>query len=126
MISWERVFVKCEECGETMQWRCTNQETGVAKYKCPICGNVQLGEDDWKEPIVEVRHIKNYYQNKNRFIVRRVVDGKHRYIGCYGNEDTAKKVVEKMEEVEWDKSMIPLIHEELNIHKVNRSWVMAV
>ena len=64
------LIMNCSECGETMQWRCTNQETGVAKYKCPICGNVQLGEDDWKEPIVEVRHIKNYYQNKNRFIVR--------------------------------------------------------
>jgi predicted RNA-binding Zn-ribbon protein involved in translation (DUF1610 family) len=34
--------MNCSECGETMQWRCTNQETGVAKYKCPICGNEEF------------------------------------------------------------------------------------
>ena len=26
------------ECGAKMQWRCTNKETNIAKYKCPVCG----------------------------------------------------------------------------------------
>ena len=113
----------CDECGSPMQWRCTDTRTNIAKYKCPDCGRVQKAPDDYKEPVVEVRDIKNYYFNRNRFIVRRVVDGKHCYIGCYGNEDTAKKVVEKMDEYDWDKSMVPQVYEELNIKKVNKSWV---
>ena len=125
MISWERVFVKCEECGETMQWRCTNQETGVAKYKCPTCGNVQCGPDEWKEPVVKVNMPKHYYKRENCYIVRRIRNGKHQYIGCYGNEETAKKVVDKMNEIDWDKSKLSLVHNELNIKRINRSWVCA-
>ena len=127
MISWERVFVKCEECGETMQWRCTNQKTGVAKYKCPTCGNVQLGEDDWKEPVVVPRTPKHYYVRDGKYYVRKFIGRNHKviYIGCYGNEETANKVVDKMKECNWDKSKISLVHDELNIKRINRTWVCA-
>ena len=109
----------CSECGESMTWRATNLVTNVAKYKCPACGNVQTGADETMP--AKKRIPKHYYRFKNRYVVRS--KGKCEYIGCYGNEETAKKVVDKMEEIGWDKSLLPSIHEQLNIKRVNRTWV---
>ncbi|MBP5422131.1 MAG: hypothetical protein J6Y78_06810 [Paludibacteraceae bacterium] len=113
----------CEKCGEPMQWRCTNTNTNVAKYKCPYCGNVQTTIEECKPVPIEVREPRYYYKHQGRFIVRRMVNGKHRYIGCFGDEETAQKVVAKMYEYGWDKSQLPKVFRELNIEKVNRSWV---
>ncbi|MBP5699256.1 MAG: hypothetical protein J6W71_00150 [Methanobrevibacter sp.] len=117
----------CSECGESMQWRCTDNRTNIAKYKCPHCGNVQLGEDDYKEPVPTVHIPKYYYFKDGRYIVRKFVGREHRciYIGSYADEDTANKVVEKMIEYDWDKNKVPLVHEELNIQRINRTWVCA-
>ena len=117
----------CSECGETMQWRCTNTETGVAKYKCPSCGNVQLGEDDYKVPDKEPRIPKHYYLKDGRYVVRKFSGAEHKnlYIGSYADERTAQKVVEKMNEYDWDKSKLSLVHDELNIKRVNRTWACA-
>ena len=116
----------CELCGSSMQWRSTNQLNNVAKFKCPRCGNVQSGLDDY-EPIVKEKFTpKHYYFHDGRFVVRKVIDGKHRYIGAFGNEETAKKVVDKMDEYGWDKSMRRQVYEELGMHRVNNAWVCAV
>jgi len=119
------IFMYCNECGETMQWRSTNQLTGVAKWKCPNCGNVQIGADDYEPLPVEDFKPKYYYFHKNRFIVRKVINHRHVYFGAFGNEETAKKVVEKLEEHDWDKTKKPLIYEELGIHRENKMWVSA-
>lgn len=119
-----RFIMYCSECGETMQWRCTNTETGIAKYKCPECGNVQTGEDEYKAPVKNPTRLPKYYYLKDgKYIVRRWIDGEHKYIGSYADEETARKVVDKMVECDWDKARIPQVYAELNIEKVNRSWV---
>ena len=115
--------MNCSECGNTMQWRSTNQVTNIAKYKCRHCGNVQEGEDEYKEVIVEVPEPKYYYFYRGRYIVHRMIGGVNRYIGTYADEETAKKVVDKMKEYDWDTDMVPRIHEELGMQKVKRLWV---
>ena len=113
----------CEECESVMHWRCTNQITHIAKYKCPICGNVQTGPDTYKEPVAE-KKIPNYYHIRNdRWKVTKTINKEKVYVGTYGNEETAKKVVEEMIKCDWNLDMIPTIYDKLNIHKVNRSWV---
>ena len=113
----------CKDCGARMQWRCTNLKTKMAKYKCPHCGLVEIVEDDWKP--VESRKPKHYYLKQGRYIVRRWMDGKYTHIGSYVDEETAKKVVDKMIEYDWDKSMVPQAHKELGIDRVKGTWVMA-
>lgn len=113
----------CETCGSAMHWRCTNTQTSIAKYKCPHCGQIQTGLDDYKPPVIEVHIPRHYHVKGDKFVVRRVVNGEHRYIGSYGNEYTAQRVVEKMETYNWDKNMIPQVHKELHIERVNRTWV---
>ena len=29
----------CDECGDVMVWRCTDNLTEVSKFKCPNCGH---------------------------------------------------------------------------------------
>ena len=115
----------CEECGESMQWRSTNLETHIAKYKCPHCGNVQTCADDYKKVEWKPRAAKYYYVKDGKYVVRghRVKGSSQPYIGTYANEETAKQVVEKMKECSWNKELLPLIYDELGIRKVGRSWV---
>lgn len=113
----------CSECDSIMQWRCTNNHTHIAKYKCPHCGNIVEVLDDYKPPVVEKFEPKHHYFKNGRFIVRKMIDGKYQHIGSYLDEETARKVVDKMVECDWDKARIPEVYAELNIKKVNRSWV---
>lgn len=113
----------CSECGETMQWRSTNNETRIAKYKCQSCGNVVEAVDDYKAPVNEAFEPKNYTFYRGRFIIHKTIDGVHRSFGTYGDEETCKKVRDKLKECDWDKSMLPKVYEELGIKRVNRVWV---
>jgi len=119
--------MKCEKCETVMQWRSTNQITHLSKFKCPRCGNVQIGENEVKYPVTEVikeAKIPNFYHNKNgKYIVKRRRNHQLLYAGTYANEETAQKVVEELNKCDWDLDMIPAIYKKLNIRKVNRSWV---
>ena len=116
----------CEKCGAPMQWRCTNTLTRVAKYKCPECGVISTIVVEFKAPVEKEEYeAKHYYFAHDRYIVSKKVNGERLYVGCYGNEDTAKAVVDKMIECDWDKSMLPKVYDELGMKKVNRSWVCA-
>lgn len=121
-------LVYCKECGKTMQWRSTNNNTRIAKYKCLHCGNVQTGEDEYKiitkEPSLQEAP-KYYYVKDGKYVVRgsRANSNCQEYIGTYANEETAKRVVDKMKECSWDKELLPLIYAELGIQKVGRTWV---
>ena len=113
----------CSRCDSIMQWRCTDNHTHIAKYKCPECGNIVEVLDDYKPPIVEKFEPKYHYFKNGRFIVRKKIDGKFEYIGSYLDEETADKVVEKMKEYDWDKAMLPRVYDELGMHHINRLWV---
>ena len=110
------------ECGAKMQWRCTNKETNIAKYKCPVCGKLVTAVDDYKPVKIPVRTPKHYYRKNGRYIVRRWINGEHQYIGSYADEETAKRVVDKMVECDWDKACIPQVYAELNIERVHGTW----
>ena len=106
-----------------MQWRTTNNVTHIAKYKCPHCGNVQelvVVHHPVKEHSVKPRY---YYEKDGKWIVRRKHEHQHKYVGTYANEETARKVVEKMNDCDWDLDEIPRIYNELGIHRVNYTWV---
>ena len=110
----------CEKCGEPMQWRATNTVTQMAKYKCPICGNVQT-ELFEKKP--EYHYEPNYYFYRNgAYIVKKTTDGEPCYVGTFRTEELARKVVAKMKEYDWKPDMIPQCFADLGIHKVGRSW----
>ena len=116
----------CENCNKPMQWRSTNTETHIAKYKCPHCGQVQtITVEIYEPPIVEKKPPKNYYCRNGSFVVRKRKEGKQHYIGTFGNEETAKKVVAEMVKCDWDKNMLPVIYSRLNIHREGKSWVCA-
>lgn len=112
----------CEECQGKMQWRSTNTVTHLSKFKCPNCGHVQLAvvEFNPKDSKVKPRY---YYEKDGKWIVRRKHDHQHKYVGTYANEETARKVVEKMNACDWDLDEIPRIYNELGIHRVNYTWV---
>ena len=114
----------CEECQSVMHWRCTNQITQVSKFKCPQCGHVQTGKLETKPLVIVEKKYPNYYHMKNgKWIVKKTKDHQMLYVGTYGDEETAKRVVSEMIKCDWNLDMIPVIYEKLNIHKVNRSWV---
>ncbi|MBP5423472.1 MAG: hypothetical protein J6Y78_13640 [Paludibacteraceae bacterium] len=119
------MMMYCEKCDGVMQWRCTNTRTGVAKYKCTCCGNIVEKVDDYKPPIVEKFEPKYHFVRNGRFIVRKKIDGKFKYIGSYLDEETADKVVEKMKEYDWDTSMLRQVYTELGMHREKRLWVAA-
>ena len=113
----------CESCGNRMQWRCTSKKDTYAKYKCPHCGEILLVKDTW-EPIPEEPYEPKYYYYANgRFNVQKKLNGERIGYGCYSDEETAKKVVDKLKECDWDKSQLLRIYDELHIERVNRSWV---
>lgn len=114
----------CECCGSVMQWRSTNQVTGLSKFKCLDCGNVQLGRLEVKCEIEDKRP-KFYSEKDGRWIVKRKINHEERYIASLPSEEIAQKVVEELDKVDWDKSYVPHIFDKLGIHKVKRSWVVA-
>ncbi len=116
----------CEVCGDVMMWRCTNKITSMSKYKCRNCGNVQEEKVEYKPPVPRAARVpKHYYCKNGKYIVRssRVGGKSQGYVGTYGDEETAKAVVEELKKHDWDKGCLPLIYEELGIQKVGRSWV---
>lgn len=113
----------CDECGTAMHWRCTDNVTNVSKFKCPRCGNVQTGELKRVEP-KPPKEPKYYYESGDgKWIVRRVINCQPVHVGSFADEETAKRVVDGMKKVNWDKSMVPMVFKSLGIHKVKRSWV---
>jgi len=113
----------CSECGGSMQWRSTNHKTNMAKYKCRSCGNIMEQMDDYKPPVNEIFEPKHYSFYRGKFTIHKTINGVHRSFGTYAEEETAKKVVAKLKECGWDKSLLPQVYEELGIRKVNRVWV---
>ena len=114
------------ECGARMQWRCTDTKTKIAKYKCPSCGRVATCVDTWKPVKDEKRICKYFYINKKgMFVINKRIQGNSHYFGSYGNEETARSVISKLKECDWDKSMVPVILDELCIDRVKGTWVMA-
>lgn len=122
MLLGRKIEMKCD-CGMSMQWRCTDTKTNIAKYKCPQCGNIVKVFDEYKPPVVEKFEPKYHFFRNGRFIVRKKVDGKFKYIGTYADEETADKVVAKMKEYDWDTNMLPRVYDELHMQKINRLWV---
>ena len=116
----------CEECETPMHWRCTNQITSIAKYKCPVCGHVQTEKIEPVKPTkeaVEKPKPKYYYKTtKGSYIVRKDISKQKLHIGTFGDEETAQKVVDEMIKCNWNMDMVPSIREKLNIHRVGRSW----
>ena len=46
-----------------------------------------------------------------KYVVLKKIDGKMIYFGRYGSEDEAKKIVEELKKVDWDKSQLKRIKE---------------
>ena len=121
----------CEKCGGPMQWRCTDKDTMVAKYKCPRCGHLQKGRVEFtgfekqdKEEKFVPKHYSRRAGPKERYEVKRIVKGKRIYVGLFDDEDLAKKVVEKMNQNDWDDTKIQFIFDELGIDKVHRGCMV--
>ena len=115
----------CEECENVMRWRSTNQITHIAKYKCPICGHLQTDKIEIKTPVEETKKAEPRFYHKttkDTYIVQKTINKQKKYVGTYGDEHTAKKVVDEMIKCDWNMDMVPTIREKLNIHKVGRSW----
>lgn len=115
----------CEECETVMHWRCTNQITNIAKYKCPCCGNVQTEKIKPMKPTKEAPNRMEprfYYKTtQGTYIVRKEIDNQKKYLGTYGDEATAREVVDESIKCDWSLD-ITSIRERLNIQKVGRSW----
>ena len=64
-----------------------------------------LANDDIKRRPLGGSQIKNYHYDKRRkkFRVRKVIGGKYTCFGYYEKEDDAKRVVEILREIGWDK-----------------------
>ena len=115
----------CDECGDVMRWRCTNNITNVSKFKCPRCGNVQTGMLKKVNPLPK-REPNYYYARKDgKWMVQKTINHKKLSLGGFADEETAKRVVDGMKKVNWEKSLVPMVFESLGIHKVKRSWVCA-
>lgn len=104
----------CEDCGVSMRWRCTDNITGLSKFKCPVCGKVELGVLDLKppQPKPEPRH---YYFTRGFYVVAKTTNYERMHIGTFRDEEMAKRVVEGMKACNWDKSMIPAVIEEAKL-----------
>ena len=113
----------CDECGDVMVWRCTDNLTEVSKFKCPNCGHIQTGK--LKKVKIPERGPKYYCQKNGKWIVRKVINYQTIYVGCFADEKTAKLVVDGMKKANWDKNMIPTVFESLGIHKSKHSMVCA-
>ena len=56
------------ECGVPMRWRCDNAETNKTKYKCPICGKLEIIDtvDHLKNPLFDKKTIEKLEENKEK------------------------------------------------------------
>lgn len=63
---------------------------------------------------------KYYYYENGKYAVMKVIDGKRHRYGKYDTELSAKMVVSKLKEVDWDKEELSRILSELNIAPSNR------
>jgi len=100
----------CTECGGVMVYRSTNNITHKSKWKCKECGHVML--NDWvPTPLEEIKsHEPRYYFWKNgAYIVKKTLNYEQIYVGSFHSEELAKKVVDGMKSVGWDKSKIPSV-----------------
>ena len=67
---------------------------------------------------VGVSKVPKYYDrvktpNGIIYKVGKKVDGKDEYFGQYKDEDTAKKIVEELKKVDWNKELLPRIKEKI-------------
>jgi len=116
----------CEDDGMPLVWRCTNQVTNVAKYKCPYCGRLYKIVVEPKEKECSDKLEKPLYYHKNSYgtyTVHRNLDKKYQYYGTYSSEDIAKAVVDKLWEYGWNKDLLGRIREELGLTRRGKQWV---
>ena len=67
---------------------------------------------------VGVSKVPKYYDrvktpNGIVYKVGKKVDGKDEYFGQYKDEDTAKKIVDELKKVDWNKELLPRIKEKI-------------
>lgn len=120
--------MKCEECDGVMQWRCTNTDTLMAKYKCPHCGHIMMKKMNMIKKEEEPRKIeppKYYHYDKasGMYRVNKIKDKRFICFGQYEQEEVAQAVVSELKQVGWDKSALPSIYDNLGLELVNRRWV---
>lgn len=115
----------CEDDGMPLQWRCTNLENNVSKYKCPHCGRLYLiVEPEIEQTSNKLEKPKYYHKNPyGTFTIHRRNGGDYRYFGTYPTEDIAKAVVDKLWEYGWNKDLLPRIHDELGLVRRGKQWV---
>ena len=118
--------MKCDVCGGVMVWRCTNTNTRLSKWKCKGCGHIHsMVLPEPKNTGFVKPTPKYYFQDGDKFIVKKKRNYQTIYIGKFNTEEMAKKVVKGMLEVDWDKDLIPEVFNALGIVKVNRQWCYA-
>ena len=116
----------CEDDGMPLIWRCTNQVTNVAKYKCPYCGRLYeiVVEPKVEQTSDKLEKPKYYHKNPyGTFTIHRRDGGDYRYFGTYPTREIAAAVVEKLKEYDWDKSCLPSIRDELGLVRKGKQWV---
>lgn len=57
-------------------------------------------------------HVRNI-RGKDKYIVTGSVGGRQGYYGIYNDEDTAKRIVEELRKVDWNKALLPRIKEKI-------------
>lgn len=129
--------MKCEKCGMTAQWRSTNTITNMVKYKCPNCSNVfVVPKVDEVVHNYELTAYEKMLENKSKpthirvtrqgtYNIRKYNSNKkyEESFGTYKDRSIAEAVVNKLEEVGWDKNNLYDIYTELGIRKEGRHWV---
>lgn len=82
---------------------------------------LQEEKQQWEEYIAEQEQEetpdvpKHYSERNGKYAVYKCVDGKVFYFETYENEDDAKKIVEALKEVDWDKNQLEFIQRKLGV-----------
>ena len=100
----------CDECGGVMVWRCTDNITKLSKWKCRDCGHLQY--DNYVPRSFEdlpKKEPRYYFFKNGAYIVKKTKNYEQIYVGSFHSEELAKKVVDGMKSVGWDKSKIPSV-----------------
>lgn len=114
---------KCLNCNhimiipteQTKQLFTDNELSKLKEYKEDLVKSVrQENAKKGAEALWKLVNVKNYGKNfYGTYTVQKTINGKFHYGGTYKTEEIAKKVVEKLNECDWDLEQLPRIKKEV-------------
>lgn len=108
-----KVFKKDYMTNEIGSWDLI-EKYGFSRTEYNTYCGVVYERTGFKRPPARKKPQNFYYDKTNkRYVVYKRINGKVTYYGYYKHKGNAKKIVERLREIDWDKNQLKKIQEDL-------------